>query len=327
MKAPAFWWEDGSAASALLAPAAWIWGRVAAARMAGNGARAAVPVICIGNLVAGGAGKTPTAIAVARHLAARGRRPVFLSRGYGGTLRDATLVDPGRHTAAQCGDEPLLLARHFPVVVAADRIAGAALAGRHGDVIVMDDGLQNPSLRKDVTIAVVDGGRGIGNGRCIPAGPLRAPLDAQWPKVDALLVIGPGRAGEAVAATAAARGLPVARGRLVADAAAATRVGDREVLAFAGIGAPAKFFATLRETGAKVVEAIALPDHHDFGPGQVERFVARAEEAGLVPITTEKDAARLPAAVAAELAGRLVVLPVRLELDADVLDGLLTRIG
>lgn len=327
MKAPAFWWEDGSTASALLAPIGQVWGWISAARMARDGARAAVPVVCIGNLVAGGAGKTPTAIALARRLAARGKRPVFLSRGYGGSLRGPTLVDPGRHMAAECGDEPLLLARVFPVVVAADRVAGAALAARHGDVIVMDDGLQNPGLRKDVSVAVVDGERGIGNGHCIPAGPLRAPLDAQWPRVDALLVIGPGRAGDAVAAQAAARGIPVARGRLVADPATASRLAGREVLAFAGIGAPAKFFATLRGVGAKVVEAIALPDHFDFEQGQVERFVDRAESAGLVPVTTEKDAARLPASVTAALAGRLVVLPVQLHLDGDGLDGLLSRIG
>ncbi len=272
-------------------------------------------------------GKTPTALALGRILAARGRRPVFLSRGYGGRLREPTLVDPARHTAADCGDEPLLLARAFPAVVAADRVAGAALAARHGDVVVMDDGLQNPSLAKTLAIAVVDGERGVGNGRCIPAGPLRAPLDAQWPRIDALLVIGPGAPGEAVAAQAAGRGVPVLRGALAPDPAAAAAQAGRDVLAFAGIGNPAKFFATLRQCGAKVVEAIALPDHHVFLPGEAEALVARAERDGMVPVTTEKDAARLSPDVAAALAGRLRVLPVTLRLDGAFPEALLERLG
>lgn len=327
MKAPAFWWEHGSAAAALLAPAGWLWGRIAAARMARPGRRAAVPVVCIGNLVAGGAGKTPTAMAVARLLAARGLRPVFLSRGYGGTLREPTLVDPARHTATECGDEPLLLARLRPTVVAADRVAGAALAVRHGDVIVMDDGLQNPSLVKDITVAVVDGARGVGNGRCIPAGPLRAPLAAQWPQVHALLVIGPDAPGEALAAEAAGRSLPAIRAALVPDPDAAGRLAGRRVFAFAGIGNPEKFFATLQACGAEVAVRRPLADHHAFGPQEVEGLVREAESAGLLPVTTEKDAARIPPATRTALGDRLAVLPVALSCEGDGLERLLSRIG
>lgn len=326
MKAPAFWWADGSAAAALLAPVGWIWGRVAAARMARRGARAPVPVVCIGNLVAGGAGKTPTAIAVARRLAERGRRPVFLSRGYGGTLREPMRVDPAHHAATACGDEPLLLARVAPTIVAADRAAGAGLAARHGDVIVMDDGLQNPSLEKDLSLAVVDGARGVGNGRCLPAGPLRAPLAAQWPRVDAVLVIGAGAPGDTLADAATALGRPVMRARLVPDGATAARLAGRRVLAFAGIGHPGKFFATLEACGATVAIRRALADHEPFGPDVVERLVAEAEAAGLIPVTTEKDAARMSAGVRGALAGRLVVLPVTLEWEDSTLDALLDRI-
>lgn len=327
MRSPAFWWEEGSAAAALLGPIGWIWGRVATARMARPGRRATIPVVCVGNLVAGGAGKTPTALAVARLLAARGKRPVFLSRGYGGGLREPTLVDPARHGAAECGDEPLLLVRHHPTVVAADRVAGAALAARHGDVVVMDDGLQNPSLAKDLTVAVVDGSRGVGNGRCIPAGPLRAPLAAQWPILDALLVIGPGAPGDALAAQAQSRGLPVIRAALVPDSAIAGRLAGRRVLAFAGIGHPEKFFATLTSCGAEVVVRRPLPDHHAFGPDEVERLVREAEGAGLMPVTTEKDAARIPATARTALGDRLGVLPVTLSCEEDGLDRLLSRIG
>ncbi len=326
MKAPAFWWTDGSAAAALLSPVGWIWGRVAAARMARDGVKAAIPIVCIGNLVAGGAGKTPTALAVARLLAGRGRRPVFLSRGYGGRLREATLVEPGCHAAQDCGDEPLLLAQAFPTVVAADRVAGATLAARHGDVVVMDDGLQNPSLRKDLTIAVVDGERGIGNGRCIPAGPLRAPIAAQWPRVDAVLVIGPGERGDALARQAEQRDVPVVRASLTPGRDAAALVSGRRVLAFAGIGHPGKFFATLEACGAVVAERLALPDHHRFAPGELAAIVARAEAAGLLAVTTEKDIVRIPAPELGALAGRIAVLPVTLDVAGDGLARLLERI-
>src|SRR5215472_8768908 len=178
MREPSFWWGEASLASAMLAPLAAIYGAVAQARLARRGRRAAAPVVCIGNFTVGGAGKTPTALAVPRMLAAAGERPVFLSRGYGGTLAGPVLVEPTRHRAQDVGDEPLLLARTAPTIVARDRVKGASIAAG-ASVIVMDDGFHNPSLAKDFAVLVVDARRGIGNGRVIPAGPLRAPLDAQ----------------------------------------------------------------------------------------------------------------------------------------------------
>ena len=174
MREPSFWWGEASLASALLAPLAAIYGAVAQARLGARGRRAGAPVVCIGNLTVGGAGKTPTALAVARMLAAAGERPVFLSRGYGGTLAGPVRVDPARHGAHDVGDEPLLLARTAPTIVARDRVKGAAIAAG-ASVIVMDDGFHNPSLAKDFSVLVVDARRGIGYGRVIPAGPLRAP--------------------------------------------------------------------------------------------------------------------------------------------------------
>src|SRR6266849_1029797 len=183
MREPSFWWREpaaGALVPILLAPLAAAYGAVAAARLVRPGNSAGVPVLCVGNLTVGGAGKTPTALALARMLAAAGRRPIFLSRGYGGTLAGPVHVDPKRHRAADVGDEPLLLARSAPTVVARDRVAGAAMAHATGaGSIVMDDRFQSPNLHKDLSILVVDGRRGVGNAQVFPAGPLRAPLDAQ----------------------------------------------------------------------------------------------------------------------------------------------------
>src|SRR5580700_4417453 len=190
MREPAFWWQSGS--GTWLAPLGAIYGAVAAARMRLRGQRAGVPVICVGNLTVGGSGKTPAALAVAHLLHAAHQRPFFLSRGYGGRLAGPVRVNPAVHRAADVGDEPLLLARLAPTVVARDRPAGAKFAQFAGaGVIVMDDGFQNPSLAKTLAIVVVDGRRGIGNGRIIPAGPLRAPLGIQLDHAQAIVVVGP----------------------------------------------------------------------------------------------------------------------------------------
>src|SRR5690349_19089867 len=200
MREPAFWWRGGGLTSGLLAPFAAVYGAVAARRMMQPGRAAGVPVICVGNLTLGGAGKTPAAIAVARILDAAGRRPFVLSRGYGGTLAGPVQVDAARHGAVEVGDEPLLLARVAPTVVSRDRATGADAARAAGaGSVVMDDGFQSPGLRKGRSILVVDGRRGIGNAQVFPAGPLRAPLQAQLRHAQALLVIGAGEAGERVA--------------------------------------------------------------------------------------------------------------------------------
>lgn len=297
MRAPAFWWrEQPGAASLALWPVAWIWGAVAAAKLAKPGAEAGLPVVCAGNFVAGGAGKTPTAIACAQILRAGGHRPVFLTRGYGGSAargKQPLRVDPEKHDARVVGDEALLLVRHGPVVVAADRIAGAKAAAACGDVVVMDDGLQNPALAKDFVIAVADGETGAGNGLCIPAGPLRAPLDAQLALVDALIVIGSGDAGERLAGRAAARGIPVFRGALAPDAQAAARLRGERVVAFAGIGRPEKFFATLEHLGADVRDGYSFDDHQMLDAGNLRDLRALASTLNARLVTTEKDMARL----------------------------------
>jgi tetraacyldisaccharide 4'-kinase len=203
-------------------------------------------------------------------------------------------VDAARHSATDVGDEPLLLARVAPTIVSRDRAAGADVARAAGaDVVVMDDGFQSPGLRKDRSILVVDGRRGIGNTKVFPSGPLRAPLEAQLRHAHALLVIGSGVAGETVAAAARAHGLPVFRGLLEPDAAALAALKDKPVLAFAGIGDSEKFFRTLRDASIDVRATIGFPDHHRYRRIEARDLIERAKREGLVVVTTEKDAARL----------------------------------
>ncbi len=306
----------------LLAPIGAVNGALAARRMARAGATAPCPVVCIGNFTLGGAGKTPTALAVASCLRDLGRQPAFLSRGYGGRLAGPVRVDPAKHGAAEVGDEPLLLARAAPAIVARDRVAGAqACIAAGADVVVMDDGLQNPSLAKTLAIAVFDGAVGSGNGRVFPAGPLRAPAVMQWSLVQAALVIGDGAPGARVLAAAKARGLPGLRGRLVPDPEAAAALRGRPVLAFAGIGRPEKFFASLREIGADLRATRSFPDHHAFTAAEAGALAAEAEAQNLVLVTTEKDRMRWPAGLP------VASLPVVLALDepealGDLLRGL-----
>jgi tetraacyldisaccharide 4'-kinase len=317
MREPAFWWGEGGVAAAMLAPLAALYGAIAARRLAAAGVRADVPVICIGNPTIGGAGKTPTAIAVARMLQGEGERPVLLSRGYGGALAGPVRVDPARHRAADIGDEPLLLARAATTIVARDRVTGAADAVAAGaTVIVMDDGFQNPSLTKDCSILVIDARRGIGNGRVLPAGPLRAPLASQFARAQALLVVGDGLGAHGVVTKATSRGLSIFHAHLAPDAGASGSLQGRRVLAFAGIGDPAKFFATLSAAGINVVQVRGFPDHHRYSKAEAADLRASADRDGLVLLTTEKDLARIAGdAEAAELATRARAFPVTLVLD------------
>jgi tetraacyldisaccharide 4'-kinase len=280
--------------------------------MARPGVAAGIPVICVGNLTVGGAGKTPAAMAVVQLLQQAGKRPFVLSRGYGGRLAGPVRVDPQSHNAADVGDEALLLARVAPTVVARDRVAGAQAARAAGaDIIVMDDGFQNPSLKKDLSLLVIDGRGGIGNGFVFPAGPLRAPLAAQLARASALLVIGDGTGADAV--LKAESGLQVVHGRLEPDALEVAALRPRKVLAFAGIGDPDKFFRTLTEAGidARVREAFA--DHHRYSSAEAADLIARAQRDGLTLVTTEKDLARLQGEAALHaLAEQASALPVRL---------------
>ncbi len=294
MREPGFWYGPSSPMSWLLWPVSAVYGAVAARRMARPGVRAGVPVVCVGNYHLGGAGKTPVTLALAQMLRAMGERPVVVSRGYGGSLEGPVEVDARRHMAAEVGDEPLMMAERVPVVVARDRAAGAMLARERGaSVVLLDDGLQNPALIKDVTLAVVDGMRALGNGHVFPAGPLRAPLPPQLACTDVLIVVGAGRAADELARTVDARGALVLRANFVADPQAVERLQGRRVLAFAGIGDPQRFFATLRANDIDVAETKAFADHHAYAPYEITDLHARAAAQNLTLVTTEKDMARI----------------------------------
>jgi tetraacyldisaccharide 4'-kinase len=315
VRTPAFWAIDPpNALARALRPLGAVYGALAARRMAQPGLRVGAPVICVGNFVVGGAGKTPAAIALAKLLAGMGEKVAFLSRGYGGAGGGAPIaVDPVRHNAAEVGDEPLLLARVAPTFVAHDRPRAAKAAIDGGaSVLVLDDGLQNPSLAKDFSIAMVDGGYGFGNGLCLPAGPLRAPIAAQAPHVSLAVVVD--RAATFGLSEALA-GKPVAAARFVPDEAIAARLNGQNVLAFAGIGRPAKFFATLIALGARLAAARGFPDHHRYTMSELEPLFAEAAAKDLIVVTTEKDFVRLPA----DYARRSVALPIALRFDDEPL--------
>ncbi|HET6469249.1 MAG TPA: tetraacyldisaccharide 4'-kinase [Geminicoccaceae bacterium] len=291
MRRPGFWDRPGLLPSLLTPLAALV-----AAGSARREARARpevvpVPVICVGEATVGGSGKTPVAIALGHLLRATGATPHLLLRGHGGRLRGPVRVDPRRHDAAAVGDEALLHARHGPTWVGRKRAAAARAAVAAGAThLVLDDGLQHPGLAKTLSLLVIDTDSGIGNGRVLPAGPLREPFPRSLARADALVLVGGARAE---AAPWRAARLPVLAARLVPAAAAAGPAG-RRVLAFAGIGRPEKFFATCTALGCRVERRFAFSDHHRYRPSELAHLRALALEDGLEIITTEKDFVRLP---------------------------------
>ena len=294
MREPAFWHRPSSLLSLLLMPLGALYGAIAGRRLQREGFDAGVPVLCVGNYHVGGAGKTPTVLALVKLLRELGETPVVLSRGYGGRLRGPIKVDPERHAASDVGDEPLMLARTVAVVVGRDRVSGVAMVRSQGaSVILMDDGFQNPAIAKNASLIVIDGDRGLGNGCVFPAGPLRAPLKPQLERTDALVVIGGGTAAGAVAADIVTRGKPVLSARLKPDDASVASLSGKRVLAFAGIGDPLRFFRTLRAGGIEVVREQAFADHHPFSQTEIESLLADAKRDALTLVTTEKDLARL----------------------------------
>ena len=318
MREPAFWHRPPSWMSYVLFPLGAVYGAIAALRMQQKGLDAGIPVFCVGNYHMGGAGKTPTVLALTRILRDVGETVVVLSRGYGGRLQGPLMVDPGRHAAADVGDEPLMLSATVPVAMARDRVDGVALAKSQGaSVILMDDGFQNPAVNKDAALIVIDSGRGVGNGQVFPAGPLRAPLAAQLERTDALIVVGEGSAANAIAEMIASHpDRPVLTAHLKPDPAALAALAGKGVLAFAGIGDPARFFRTLRTHGIDVARERAFADHHPFSQDDIEALIAEAGREGLALVTTEKDLVRLrrkgelPA-----IARAISTLPVTLEFE------------
>jgi tetraacyldisaccharide 4'-kinase len=321
MRAPEFWTRDDAASHFIalcLAPLGAVYGAVTAIK-----ARSAKPfrpsakVVCIGNLTAGGSGKTPCAIAIAEALRAKGQKVCFLTRGYGGKSQGPLFVDPGRETALEVGDEALLLARTAPVIVAAERRAGALLADIQGfDVIVMDDGHQNFQVAKDLAIVVLDTESPFGNGRIIPAGPLREPVAQGLARADCIVALGNGETH-----FGAFRG-PIIRAIL--KPTNMTSFQGARVFAFAGIGRPTKFFETLRGAGAEIVDSRAYGDHHAYSPLEVSELKAAAQVRNARLVTTEKDYVRLSAA---ERDG-IEVLPVSVEFEnRETLERLLAGVG
>jgi tetraacyldisaccharide 4'-kinase len=294
MREPGFWHGPSSLKSHLLRPLGALYGAIAARRLQHGGLDAGIPVLCVGNYHVGGAGKTPTVLALAKLLRELGEVPVVLSRGYGGKLRGPVKVDPSRHAATDVGDEPLMLSATLPVVVSRQRADGVPLARSLGaTVILMDDGFQSPVVAKDASLIVIDGNRGLGNGHVFPAGPLRAPLRPQLARTDALVIVGNGTAADAVAAGIAAQGKPVLRAHLAPDEASVAALRGNRVLAFAGIGDPARFFGTLKTSGIDVVRSRAFADHHAFSKAEIDGLIVEAGRDALTLVTTEKDLARL----------------------------------
>ncbi|MGL4322226.1 MAG: tetraacyldisaccharide 4'-kinase [Paracoccaceae bacterium] len=328
MRPPAHWFNAPDApglTARLLQPVGALYAMGTALRLRAAGYGPRVPVVCIGNLNAGGTGKTPTAIALAERLAARGVAVQIVSRGHGGALAGPVQVDPRKHSAGDVGDEPLLLAAFAPTWVAKDRAAGVQMAEAAGaDIILLDDGFQNPSVEKAASILVVDAAVGFGNGLCIPAGPLREPVAKGLARASVLLSIGDATAQDTFRARwGHAIAIPLVTATLRALPMGMPWTGSR-VLAFAGIGRPEKFFATLRAEGADVVRAEALDDHQPLTEALMRRMEIEAAALGAQLVTTEKDAVRLPASFRA----KVLTLPVRLHVaDWTAIDAVLPKQG
>jgi len=293
MKTPKYW-QTNSLLTKILSPVCLVYGLITKLRIKfGKPQHVKIPVICIGNITAGGTGKTPVSLSIAKLLETEMYHPFFLTRGYGGKLQ-GIIVNCKKHSAGDVGDEPLLLARQAPVVVNADRFAGAQLAIANGaDIILMDDGFQNPGLYKNISFLVFDGNYGIGNGRIIPAGPLRETFADGIKRADALIIL-----GEDKHSLAAKCRLPVFSAH---TKAVQTASGNLNILAFAGIGHPQKFYHTLKEQGFNLLETFDFPDHHFYSAEELEKLLAIAQKRNAEVYTTSKDYVKIPPALQKEI--------------------------
>ncbi|MBR1600900.1 MAG: tetraacyldisaccharide 4'-kinase [Alphaproteobacteria bacterium] len=286
MKTPKYW-QSNSLTSKFLSPFGAIYGFATQLRLRLKSPRkVSIPVICIGNITAGGTGKTPVSLSIAKLLTNEMYHPFFVSRGYGGKLQNV-IVNSKKHTAKDVGDEPLLLSKQAPVVVNANRYEAAQKAVEQGaDVIIMDDGFQNPSLYKDLSFMVFDGNYGIGNGKIIPAGPLRETLENGRKRADAVIILGKDKHELAKRCD-----LPMFSGH---TEAIQTTINNQDVIAFAGIGHPQKFYHTLKQQGFNVVKTIDFPDHHFYTRDELENIINEAEQLNAQIYTTSKDFVKIP---------------------------------
>ncbi len=289
MRTPLFW-KQKNTLSTLLLPFSFIYALVTKLRIKRmQPYKASRPVICVGNLTAGGNGKTPVSLSLAGLLQDMGLRPAFITRGYGGKIKNI-MADPTRYSAEQTGDEPLLLAAAAPTIINPDRAAAAqmAISQAGADVLVMDDGFQNPGLFKDLSFLVFDGAYGIGNGRVIPAGPLRETCEEGLKRAQALIIMGPDKSGIASLNPE----LPVFYAQIEP---LAPKVNNCKALAFAGIGHPQKFYQSLRESGITVCKTVDFPDHHFYTREETLKLISDAAASDLVLYTTSKDYVKIPA--------------------------------
>ncbi len=307
MHAPDFWARKGLL-PALLSPLAALYSLGGNLRFRlGRSYKAPVPVICIGNLVVGGAGKTPVALSVIAKLQTAGLRVHALTRGYGGREKGPTKVSRERHSASDVGDEALLLAKQTTTWVSSDRPAGARAAASDGaEVIVMDDGFQNPSLHKDLSLVVIDGGFGFGNGYVLPAGPLREPARRGLARAGAVVLLGETNPDFTKILVEDLLCRPI-EGQLSPRNSRA-ELPDGPVLAFAGIGRPEKFYATLRDLSLEIAETRDFPDHHPYTDSEIDDLLQRADALNATVITTEKDAVRL----SSQHRARIDTLPIEI---------------
>lgn len=314
---PPFWFKKPGLQAWLLWPFSYLYNRAATLKMlSAHSDTVDAPVLCVGNFVAGGGGKTPTALALAKILKERGFKPGFLSRGYGGRVNTATVVNRKKYNALDVGDEPLLLAKEATTVVSADRVAGAKLLLKRGcDFIIMDDGFQNPSLKKDYCLVVVDSRRGIGNGFTIPAGPLRVGVETQITKADAVLIVGDDDGADTIIRKTARSGRPVYHSKLVMENPSQWE--NKSLIAFAGIADPEKFFESLRRVGAKLELIRPFGDHHYFHVDEIEEMLDRAKHLKAMLVTTAKDYVRLLGMgdVHKKLAAKVTVVHVELKFE------------